>query len=231
MIMFKDKQVRLIINIMLAAFVIGLMWFALGSCNVQKKAESRVLSNPESLRKVWEAGVLEDWCKTDSAIKFLPGRVDSIPYPVPIKVKELDTAALNKAIKRAVDSSDHECLTGMELSYAAGYNDAIDKISKEKFADKKPDTFYITKWDRDKEKLLQKENDVLKAKVNSQSEQITQLKEDVAAANKSKRKAWLFLWLFVAVITAIILRKYWMGPAGKLLGVVGSVFMVGYCLQ
>jgi hypothetical protein len=85
------------------------------------------------------------------------------------------------------------------------------------------DTIIKVVTDNARLNLKQKEVDALKVKVNTQSEQITQLKEDIRKANNSKRKAWLYLWLLVATTVAYFTRKIWMGAAGKLLGVIGSV--------
>lgn len=214
-----DLRVRILMLVIACGILAAL---TLTGCNPVKK----VLKDESKMREVWEEGVLKDWCKSDSVIKFLPGRVDSIPYPVPITRKELDTAALRSAIKRVIDSSDQECLTAMELSYSAGYNDAIDKIGKQKFADKKPDTVQVTKFDTDKEKLLEKKNSELQGQLVEKEKQLKQAQDKEKEQRKRANKWRLYFWLFLAVVVAIITRRYWLGAAGKLLGWAGKAIQL-----
>lgn len=60
----RNKQVRLIINIILAVWVLGLLALVLSSCNPVKQ----VLRDEYKMRKVWNEGALDGWCVNDTLI-------------------------------------------------------------------------------------------------------------------------------------------------------------------
>ena len=202
-------------------FIIAMAVLALSTgCSPVQRA-----LGPKYYAEVKDSVIMRDGCKTDSFIKFLPGKIDSIPYPVPISRKELDTAALAAAIKRVVTSNDQECLTSMQMSYTAGYNDAIEKIGKEKFADKKPDTVLIEKWDTEKEKLLTSIVNKLNTKLiqtqQAHAEEVKRLKAQIKEESDGKRK-WKRRFLFVVIALVLYLARKPLLQGGKKLLVLAS---------
>lgn len=60
----KNNQIRTIINIILAVWVLGMLALVLSSCNPLKQ----VLKDEYKMRQVWNEGALDGWCVNDTTI-------------------------------------------------------------------------------------------------------------------------------------------------------------------
>jgi hypothetical protein len=193
MMRIKDTQTRVIINIILAVFALGALAWLLGSCNPVK----RVIDNPKHYAEVRDTVIGRGECVNDTLIVSQSDTLVTFDTLYTLDFNT-DTYTVDREVVRNVTKVVTKTVTIR-------------------------DTFTNVVTDNARLNLKQKEVDVLKAKVNTQSEQITQLKEDVRKANNSKRKAWLYLWLIIAGVTLYFTRSLWMGVAGKGLSVIGKV--------
>jgi len=165
----------------------------LASCNPVK----RVINNPKHYKNITEHVISSGACVNDTLIISQSDTLVTFDTLYTLDFNT-DTYTVDREVVRNVTKVVTKTVT---------IRDTITKV--------------VT--DNARLNLKQKEVDALKVKVNTQSEQITQLKEDVRKANNSKRKAWLYLWLIVAGVTLYFTRSLWIGIAGKGLSVIGRV--------
>lgn len=186
-------------------FIIICVLFA---CNPVKK----VLNNPDHYNRVKDSVIARGACVNDTTYVYKPGRIDSVPFPVPIVKKEVDPLLLQRAIDSAVNKNDELCLYGLQESYKFGYNDAIDSIRKLKQAVKQPDT--LKGYVRDSALLDVLHRSYQKQLADSssliQATKTKLLAAEAAAAEwerKAKKLFW-YLWLFVGGLLIAVFRKH-----------------------
>lgn len=190
-------------KLLLAFLLILWLLYTCSSCNPVKQ----VLKDEAKMKEVWKAGVLKDWCQYDDDTVFLPGKLDSVYIAVPFEKKTFDTAAYNKAIERLQRSNDSDCLTSMQMSYTAGYNDAIDKLSKTKVPKKDPDTTLVRKADRSQIDLLKKQLADSSAKIQALIGLTESQKQQIKETRQQRNKWRLNFWILVLAVLAALFRK------------------------
>jgi hypothetical protein len=171
------------------------------SCNPANK----VMKNQEQFDKVGRKWLEANPCVTDSAVIYLPGKRDSIPFEVPVYIKDDDysVVALLDSIRRAADYIDNACAPRVLAAYKKGYERGRADVTKQLSQVKIPlpviDTFRITMKDKQQLRLLQ--SDLEKArKIMADS--------NVAIEKYKGSKTKWFLLFLLAVILLIISIHY-----------------------
>lgn len=170
-------------------FVLILL-IGLAACNPYK----RVQKNQQLFDRIGNEWALKNPCTPDSFVTVKPGRIDSVPFPVFLEKKVVDTPALIAALRR----NDSTCTVGLTASYAYGYNDAIDSMQKIKVPKQQPDTIEIKKPDTRKEKALM-------AQLQECKEQRSAFEAVAEKLNKQFKMALIIGGVLLALLIAAII--------------------------
>lgn len=126
--------------------LIALSILILTGCDAAKK----VLKNQMQFEQVGRAWALKNPCTNDSAIIFLPGRIDSIPYVIAVDTALLNAKAdsVTKALAKKYNYDVAECNRQVSEAFNTGFDEAVFEISKQKMPVKLPDTIRISVTDK-----------------------------------------------------------------------------------
>lgn len=186
-------------------FIVMAILCAIFSCNPEKQ----ILKNNEKFNRVGRKWLETHPCTNDSTIVYLPGKIDSIPYEIPIIIK--DTEAINKyidSIKKTI-SSDKDCGSEILSSYNEGY-DASSKMWRKQLSKMKTitrvDTIKISVKDKQEFKLLNQD-------IKERDRQIGDLKLNVEHIKRLRDK-WFFLFILICTILGLrlsykLFKKYY----------------------
>ena len=167
------------------------------SCN----PANRVMKHQDQFDRVGRKWLEANPCVTDSAVIYLPGKRDSIPFEVPVYIKEDDysVVALLDSIRRAADYIESTCAPRVLAAYKTGYQrgrvDVTKQLSQVKIPLPVIDTFRITMKDKQQLRLLQ--SDLEKAR-----QQIAILSVDGEKYRGSRTK-WFSLFLIASALFTI----------------------------
>lgn len=176
----------------------------LTGCDPAKK----ILNNKEAFDKVGTEWAKQHPCANDTAWIKLPGKVDSIAYPVLVT----DTSSLQDiidsisiALADKYNTSIDDCNRQVDEAFKIGYKKAEYEYSKKKLPVKQPDTVIRTIVDN-------RTIDVLKADNNRKSEELN--KEKDKSAKRLAQRNWsyvlsglLFLMLLFMIVVFIKGKK------------------------
>lgn len=167
------------------------------SCNPANK----VMKNQEQFDKVGRKWLESNPCITDSTIVYIPGKRDSIPFEVPVYIKDDDysVVALLDSIRRAADYIESTCAPKVLAAYKTGYQKGRADVTKQLSAVKIPlpviDTLRITMKDKQQLRLLQ--SDLEKAR-----QQIAILSVE-GEKYRGGRTKWFLLFLIASALFTI----------------------------
>jgi len=186
-------------------FILMAILCAIFSCNPEKQ----ILKRNDSFNRVGRKWLETHPCVNDSNVVYLPGKIDSIPYQVPVFIK--DTEAINRSIdsiKKTI-SPDKDCGDEILSSYNEGY-DASSKMWRNQLAKMKTitrvDTIKISV--KDKQQFLLLDQDI-----KEKDKQIGELKLNVEHTKRLRDK-WFFLFILICTILALrlgykLFKKYY----------------------
>lgn len=190
-----------------AFFMIMLFMFG---CNTAKKT---ILKDNSALERVKAKRSLIDSvsktvfelypCANDTVTEVINGGVDSIPYPVPVP----DTSLRGKIIDSLKESYSKECYLAVELSYDAGYNNALIGLKNQKLAVKRPDTLINTVLDKQKANQQVIAINNLEKKLASAEGVISQLEKTVEQRKSDYNS--LFWYLVAAISLLLVSNAAW----------------------
>lgn len=180
------------------------------SCSAEKRIErkdnaavERVRAKKSLLDKVKPQLDTLYPCKIDTNPKFLPGRVDSVPYPVLVPLFP-DSSAIKKLkdsiAKLKIDSARAEDM--FASGYAKGYNVAANLFSNLKVPVKAPDTLLNTVIDRKDLNSCRGENENLKQQLSAEKKLNQSILDD---------KNTYLMWLIIVsslFVSSIVLNVY-----------------------
>jgi len=186
-------------------FILMAILCAIFSCNPEKQ----ILKRNDSFNRVGRKWLETHPCVNDSNVVYLPGKIDSIPYQVPVFIK--DTEGIKKSIDSivALIDTDKNCQDEVLYAYNEGY-DASSKmwskqLSKMKLATR-VDTVKISVKDKQEFKLLDQD-------IKAKDKLIGELKLSVEHTKRLKDK-WFFLFILICTILALrlgykLFKKYY----------------------
>jgi len=143
---------------LLGVFLLSILFIS-NSCNIEKRVEKQ----QEAFDNIGKKWLGLHPCANDSSYIYLPGKRDSIPFLIPVLVKDTmeikkQIDSLNIYLDRKYNDQKIDCKNQVRESYNAGYQKAElvwkDKLSKIKIPLPVIDTLKITLKDKQAIKLL-----------------------------------------------------------------------------
>lgn len=193
-----------LLGLLLVGGMIALVIMAVATgCSPAKKiekAKQTVLMDGKARHDIFLKELELYPCVNDSFTTFLPGGVDSVPFPVPV----LDTTQRKHIIDSLQNAFAANCDGAVSASYDAGYHNAMQEIKGQKLPLKRPDTLQTTTKDKQKMKLDADSINRLNENIAFHKGQKDQWK--TFAKQTQKEKLNLFWW-FVAAAAALALTN------------------------
>jgi hypothetical protein len=180
-------------------FVAFLCWlFSMIGCSPAKKleqAKQRVMLDKKAFTDVGNAFVNLHPCANDTAWKFIKGGTDSIPYPV----LKFDSAAYKSFVDSLgiVGADDYN--NGVEKAFVQGFSEARKQYENKKIAVPRPDTLKGTILDKQKERLLEDQINMLNVAAGITAGQIIEKDKQLSSALSEKRK---WMWWLIGILMA-----------------------------
>lgn len=180
--------------------IIAVCLFA--GCNPVKK----VLKDKAAFDQIGKTWAQEHPCVNDTVETFLPGRIDSIPYPVLILDKETlrhKADSITRELAKKYHHDQQECDSAVNESFNIGFQQATYLASLIKVPVYRPDTLKRTVTDTRERDLLRDDKVVLVTKV-------IDYKSSIEKSNHQKITAYVvagLAMLFNILLLIILFKK------------------------
>jgi len=183
-------------NNILGVFLLSILFIST-SCNIEKRVEK----NEKAFDNIGKRWLGLHPCANDSSYIYIEGKRDSIPFLIPVLVKDTieirkQIDSLNIYLERKYNKQRADCANQVRESYNAGYQKAEsvwkDKLSKIKIPLPVIDTIKITLKDRQQIKLL---NDDL----NESQKQLADIKVKLEKY-QGKTDKWFLLFIIACCL-------------------------------
>lgn len=205
----NQNAVRFIRNCIYFILIV-LLLIMVFSCNPAKVAARK---DEKALNRVTASRPLIDRMKTvvmdlypcanDTFAVWIPGGVDSIPYPTPV----LDSAQRRKIIDSLNTVFTSDCDVAINASYEAGYKNALIDLQKGKFAAKRPDTLQQTIVDKQRQNSDREYLVKLKIENANLQGQLSEKDKRIKEAIKEQR-TW-YWWFISAASLLVLTNAFW----------------------
>lgn len=172
---------------------------AFASCNPAKQ----VLKRQEQFDQVGKAWAKKNPCVNDSTTTVLPGRVDSIPYPVGVidsSLLKTFADSIKIAIAKKFNRNVEDCNGQVNEAFNVGYAKANDEWQRKKYAVKQPDTLKITVPDKRALNIKIEEIDLL-------NKQLIELKDSAQKFKNQRNYAYMGIGILLIIGLVIALIK------------------------
>lgn len=206
----NPHAIRFIINLIAAIAVILLVTLILYGCNTPKQIErkdqaavDRVSAKRPLLDKIAPAIFALYGNGSDTVLTFLPGGIDSIPYPVP----QFDEKAKQKTIDSLTELHSDSCTEIAKNAYEMGFDYATEAIRNMKLPVKRPDTAVYNIKDQQLHGLYEQHIKDLNADKSKLKGQVQQMEKQIIAGNQRERGLF---WLIIAAVALLVgSNLYW----------------------
>jgi hypothetical protein len=197
----KTKLITISAKRLLGIFIllaIAVWIFSMTGCSPAKKleqAKQRVMLDKKAFTDVGNAFVDLHPCANDTAWRFIKGGIDSIPYPVIV----FDSAALKSFTDSLQIAGADDYNNGVEKAFVEGFDAARKQYENKKIAVPRADTLKGTILDKQKERLLEDQINVLNVQAGITTGQIIEKDRQLS---EEKHKYKKLMWWLIGILIA-----------------------------
>jgi len=194
-----------------ALFVLLVILLLCNGCSPARKIEratERVMLNPAARHYIFLTELSLFPCANDTAQPvIIPGRIDTFPVSVLVRVTEPDTAGVAAIVDSLNTTHTKACNTAIRAAYDLGQRDAAKLIGSQTVFIPRPDTAKF--WIVDRRLVALKEDSInsllrQKAALNQAVADVS----GVATENKKQGNTYM-LWLIAAIAALVLSNGLW----------------------